>query len=237
MAKLIVIDGLDGSGKATQTELLKQYLEKEKQYKVYKISFPDYESDSSAPVKMYLNGELGSDPETLNPYMCSTFYAVDRAIQYIKNIKAMMSEGDNVIVLADRYLSANIIHQGAKLKDEFKRHSFYEWDYEFETKLVGIPQEDATIILSVPVEVSQKLMSHRYNNDESKKDIHESNIKYLEDCYFAATDACEYLRSKGYRWEMIKCETCNEQGDPVGIKSIDEIHKEIIQKLKEMSLI
>lgn len=62
MAKLIVIDGLDGSGKATQTELLKQYLEKEKQYKVYKISFPDYESDSSAPVKMYLNGELGSDP-------------------------------------------------------------------------------------------------------------------------------------------------------------------------------
>ena len=117
MAKLIVIDGLDGSGKATQTELLKQYLEKEKQYKVYKISFPDYESDSSAPVKMYLSGELGSDPETLNPYMCSAFYAVDRAIQYVKNIKAMMSEGDNVIVLADRYLSANIIHQGAKLKD------------------------------------------------------------------------------------------------------------------------
>ena len=122
MAKLIVIDGLDGSGKATQTELLKQYLENEKQYKVYKISFPDYASDSSAPVKMYLSGELGNDPEALNPYMCSAFYAVDRAIQYVKSIKAMMSEGDNVIVLADRYLSANIIHQGAKLKEESERH-------------------------------------------------------------------------------------------------------------------
>lgn len=232
MAKLIVIDGLDGSGKATQVGLLKQYLEKISKYKIYSLSFPDYDSESSAAVKMYLSGKLGNDPEALNPYMCSSFYAIDRAIQYVTKFKQYM-EDDNAILISDRYLSANIIHQGAKIKDPEKRHKFYEWVYDYETKLIGIPKEDITIILSVPVDISQKLMTSRYNGDNSKKDIHEANVKYLKDCYFAAHDAYKYLKSKGYAWDMIHCETVN--GD--NIKSIEAIHVEIIQKLKELSVI
>lgn len=232
MAKLIVIDGLDGSGKATQVGLLKQYLEKISKYKIYSLSFPDYDSESSAAVKMYLSGKLGNDPEALNPYMCSSFYAIDRAIQYVTKFKQYM-EDDNAILISDRYLSANIIHQGAKIKDSEERHKFYEWVYDYETKLIGIPKEDITIILSVPVDISQKLMTSRYNGDNSKKDIHEANVKYLKDCYFAAHDAYNYLKSKGYAWDMIHCETV--LGD--NIKSIEAIHVEIIQKLKELSII
>ena len=125
MAKLIVIDGLDGSGKATQVGLLKQYLEKISKYKIYSLSFPDYDSESSAAIKMYLSGKLGNDPEALNPYMCSSFYAIDRAIQYVTKFKQYM-EDDNAILISDRYLSANIIHQGAKIKDSEERHKFYE---------------------------------------------------------------------------------------------------------------
>jgi len=232
MAKLIVIDGLDGSGKATQVGLLKQYLEKISKYKIYSLSFPDYDSESSAAIKMYLSGKLGNDPEALNPYMCSSFYAIDRAIQYVTKFKQYM-EDDNAILISDRYLSANIIHQGAKIKDSEERHKFYEWVYDYETKLIGIPKEDITIILSVPVDISQKLMTSRYNGDNSKKDIHEANVKYLKDCYFAAHDAYNYLKSKGYAWDMIHCETV--LGD--NIKSIEAIHVEIIQKLKELSII
>lgn len=232
MVKLIVIDGLDGSGKATQVGLLKQYLEKISKYKIYSLSFPDYDSESSAAIKMYLSGKLGNDPEALNPYMCSSFYAIDRAIQYVTKFKQYM-EDDNAILISDRYLSANIIHQGAKIKDSEERHKFYEWVYDYETKLIGIPKEDITIILSVPVDISQKLMTSRYNGDNSKKDIHEANVKYLKDCYFAAHDAYNYLKSKGYAWDMIHCETV--LGD--NIKSIEAIHVEIIQKLKELSII
>ena len=98
---------------------------------------------------------------------------------------------------------------------------------------IGIPKEDITIILSVPVDISQKLMTSRYNGDNSKKDIHEADVKYLKDCYFAAHDAYKYLKSKGYAWDMIHCETV--LGD--NIKSIEAIHVEIIQKLKELSII
>ena len=180
---------------------------------------------------MYLNGELGSDADKLNPYMCSTFYAVDRAIQYVKDFSRLEDE-ENAILICDRYLSANIIHQGAKIKDSWERHKFYEWCYAFETKLMGIPKEYVTIILSVPVEVSQKLLNDRYHGDNYKKDIHESNIKYLEDCYFAANDAYEYLSSYGFNWKLVHCET----QDMNGIRSIEDIHSEIVKILKGMGI-
>lgn len=232
MLKIIVIDGLDGCGKATQAKILKSYLEQIGKYKVYDISFPDYNSNSSVAVKMYLNGELGTDPEKLNPYMCSTFYAVDRAIQYVKSI-SKLENGENAVLICDRYLSANIIHQGAKIKNSDERHKFYEWCYHFETELIGIPKEAVTIILSLPVEISQRLMYGRYNGDETKKDIHESNVKYLKDCYFAANDAYQYLSESGYNWRLIRCET----PDMKDIKQVDDIHNEIVKTLKEMRII
>ena len=182
MAKLIVIDGLDGCGKATQTALLAEYLEKQGK-KVVKIDFPKYDSDSSAPVRMYLGGELGKDANLLNPYMCGSFYAVDRFIQYVTDWKKYFDEDDNTIILADRYLSANIIHQGGKLESRKERYKYAEWCYEYECGLCGLPKEDLTIILTIKPEISQKLMTNRYNGDETKKDIHEANLDYLKACY------------------------------------------------------
>lgn len=141
MAKFIVIDGLDGCGKATQTELLREALEKMGK-KVVKIDFPKYDSDSSAAVRMYLNGELGDDPTALNPYMCGTFYAVDRFIQYVTDWKKYFDEDDNTVVIADRYLSANIIHQGSKLNSKVDRTEYTKWCYDLECNKAGLPRED-----------------------------------------------------------------------------------------------
>jgi len=225
MAKFIVIDGLDGCGKATQTELLREELEKMGK-KVVKIDFPKYESDSSAAVRMYLNGELGNDPTALNPYMCGTFYAVDRFIQYVTDWKKYFDEDDNTVIIADRYLSANIIHQGGKIESRGERQRYARWCYDLECGLAGLPKEDATIVLTIPPEISQKLMTERYKGDESKKDIHEANLEYLQDCYDRLIETCRDIRSLGVgaNWIHICCE------DALGenVETREYIHEKIM---------
>ena len=232
MARFIVIDGLDGCGKATQTELLKQALEKMGK-KVVKISFPGYDSDSSAPVKMYLSGKLGDDPELLNPYMCGSFYAVDRFIQYVTDWKKYFDEDDNTIIIADRYLSANIIHQGGKIEDKAEREKYIKWCYEYESNLCGLPKEDVTILLTVLPKVSQKLMTDRYNGDEQKKDIHESNLSYLNDCYDRLKYTCEYIKENNIaNWVSIDCTEYSSDNNNLTIKDIDTIHAEVMKCIK-----
>ena len=182
MAKFIVIDGLDGCGKATQVAELKKKLE-ERGYSVYTLDFPNYNSESSAAVKMYLNGEIGDNPSKLNPYMCASFYAVDRFINFEQKYKKIFEDNDNTIILSDRYLSANIIYQGEKIDSDDERYDFIRWCYEYECGLCGLPIEDATIVLTLPPEVSQKLLEKRYAGDTSKKDIHEKDVNYLNECY------------------------------------------------------
>jgi len=224
MGKLIVIDGLDGSGKATQVGRLYSYLQSLGK-NVYKASFPEYKSDSSKAVRMYLNGELGRDPYELNPYMCSAFYAVDRAIQFTQSLLDLYSKDDSII-LCDRYISANIIYQASKLDTEEERKKLFDWLYDTEVNKFGIPHEDITIVLSVPVDVSQKLMSKRYKDDESKKDIHESNIKFLIDCYNNMRLALNYLPTQGHNWVEIDCS--NNSG---GIRDIEDIEQDILKTI------
>lgn len=227
MAKFIVIDGLDGCGKATQAELLRAELEKRGK-KVVKISFPKYESDSSAPVRMYLGGKLGDDPELLNPYMCGSFYAVDRFIQYVTDWKKYFDEDDDTIIIADRYLSANIIHQGSKIKDRTDRYKYIKWCYDYECSLCGLPKEDLTIILTVEPEISQKLMTKRYNGNEEKKDIHEADIKYLNNCYNTLNETVDIIKHNNIAdWVHIDC---TEYGpdDSMNIQSVDYIHEKIM---------
>lgn len=229
MAKFIVIDGLDGCGKATQTKLLKESLEKEGK-KVVTIDFPKYDSDSSAAVRMYLNGELGKDPNLLNPYMCGTFYAVDRFIQYVTDWKKYFEEDDNTIIIADRYLSANIIHQGGKIEDRDMRLRYAYWCYGLECERCGLPKEDITILLTVKPEISQKLMTNRYKGDESKKDIHESSIDYLNTCYDRIKwTAYDIKMNKLANWEHIDCG--NSEG--TGIQSIEDIQTTIRNIIKD----
>lgn len=136
MGKLIVIEGLDGSGKATQSKLLYDHLIRRGK-KVIHVSFPDYESDSSALVKMYLNGEFGQDPNSVNAYAASSFYAVDRYASYKRRWSREYKDGS--IVIADRFTTSNMIHQCSKLpKGQWDMYKKWLLDYEY--KLLGIPE-------------------------------------------------------------------------------------------------
>lgn len=225
MGKLIVIDGLDGCGKQTQVEIVTTKLT-EMGFKVKKIDFPKYESLSSGPVRMYLNGAIGKNPSELNPYMCSLFYAVDRAIQYHADFKQYFDD-PNCIILADRYLSANIIYQTSKLGTTDEKLEFFKWLYDIETSKIGIPVEDITIALTLPIEVSQKLMTQRYKGDEASKDIHEANLEFLKGCSETLNLACDYLPKIGYNWIKVDCST--EDG---WIKSREQITDIIMDLIK-----
>lgn len=214
--KLIVIEGLDGSGKATQAQKLFEKL-KEQEKQVIKVSFPDYNSNSSALVKMYLNGEFGSDPNQVNPYAASSFYAIDRFASYTKNWKKFYLNGGTVI--ADRYTTSNAIHQCAKLPEEHW-NDFINWLFHYEYELLGIPEPYRTLYLRVDPEISQKLITKRYQGDENKKDIHESDPVYLRRSRKAA-DYC----AKKLGWTLIECV---KNGS---IRSIDDIAADIFNAI------
>lgn len=211
--KLIVIEGLDGSGKATQAELLTSALA-EKGENVKAITFPDYENDSSALVRMYLKGEFGSKPDDVNAYAASAFYAVDRYASYKKNWGELYEQGG--IIVADRYATSNGIHQCSKL-DESLWDEYLQWLDDFEYKKLGIPAPDTVIYLKADTAVSQKLMTGRYNGDESKKDIHEGDIEYLKRSQKAAVYCADKLG-----WKTVECVKDGK------MRSIDDIHAEIM---------
>ena len=162
--KLIAIEGLDGSGKATQAKLLAGYLAAQGLV-VREVSFPDYGSDSSALVKMYLAGQFGPHPDDVNAYAASSFYAVDRYASYKKDWGSFYENGG--IVIADRYTTSNAVHQCSKLPPE-QWESFLGWLFDFEFHLLGLPTPDEVIYLQVDPAVSQKLMTQRYHGDESR---------------------------------------------------------------------
>lgn len=212
--KLIVIEGLDGSGKATQAELLYKRL-CDGGCSVKKVSFPNYESASSSLVKMYLNGEFGSHPDDVNAYAASSFYAVDRYASYKKEWKVFLDSGGTVI--ADRYTTSNAIHQCSKLPRE-QWDGYLNWLFDYEYKLLRIPEPTLTFYLHVDPEVSQQLMSKRYDGDEQKKDIHEKDLDYLK----RSQDAASYCVDK-LGWVLIEC--CR---DGV-LRSVEEIHSDIMK--------
>lgn len=211
-AKFIVIEGLDGSGKATQAKILFDKISATDKT-VKKLEFPDYANESSALVKMYLGGEFGSNPNDVNAYAASAFYAVDRVASFLKFWKKDY-ESDSVI-LSDRYATSNIIYQMSKL-DKTDWDSFIEWQEDFEYNKLAVPKPDKIIYLDVEPEVSQKLINKRYEGDESKKDLHEKNFAFLLECRKSALYA-----AKKCGWIVINC--C-ENGE---IKPIEVIAAEI----------
>ncbi|MGN1298659.1 MAG: dTMP kinase [Candidatus Scatovivens sp.] len=221
MGKLFVIDGTDGSGKQTQFEQLKKKFDEEKiEYKT--VSFPNYESDSSALVKMYLSGEFGDNPKSVNAYIASTFYAVDRYATFKKGYEQYYNNGG--IILADRYTTANMVHQAGKINDKNEREKFLNWLCDLEFNLYGLPVPTKVFFLNMPVEKSIELMKNRENkfSHDSKKDIHEKNKNHLIDSYNAACDV-----AKKYNWHEIKCVKNNE------IRTIEDIHNEIYDEVKK----
>lgn len=212
--KLIIIEGVDGSGKATQSELLFKRLVADGN-RVRKIEFPNYSSQSSALVKMYLNGEFGSDPDSISPYVASTFYAVDRFASFKKEWETFYNDGG--VIIADRYTTSNMVHQAAKINEEVNRNKFLDWLYDYEFNIFGIPVPDSVIFLDMPPEFSLSLLSNRADKSgDVKQDIHEANQEYLAKAYYNA-----HAIAEKYQWHKVKC---TENGC---LKTIKEINDEV----------
>lgn len=219
MGKMIVIDGLDGSGKATQADLLKDYL-RDMGYDTYTLDLPFYSDASSTLVKMYLGGELGDKPEDVGAYAASSFYAVDRYASFKKHWeKEYLSDK---IIVANRYTTSNACHQMTKLPEK-QWDEYLHWLFEFEYNKLGIPEPDCVIFLDMPVDISQKLLLKRYEGDENKKDVHERDISYLSACHKAAVYASEKLG-----WERI---ICGEKGEPHSIEKISQMVRATAERM------
>lgn len=218
MSKLIIMEGLDGSGKSTQTELLENYL-KNKSIAYKKIKLPDYDSPSSTLVNMYLGGEFGKSADDVNAYAASAFYAVDRFASY--KLKWKQDYENGTLILADRYATSNSIYQMEKI-DESEWDRYLDWSEDFEYNKIGIPKPDLVIFLDMPVEISQKLMTGRYNGDEGKKDVHEANVAFLNACRKSALYAAE---KQG--WRVV---SCSDGDNPL---PIEEIHNRIVEIVNE----
>lgn len=221
MGKLIVIEGGDGSGKATQTKLLFDRLTNEG-YKVKTVTFPNYDSPSSATIKMYLKGDFGSSPNDVNPYVSSTFYAVDRFASYRMEWQEFLH--NDGIIIADRYTTSNMIHQGVKINDAADRIKFFHWLEDLEFNKFELPRPDAVFLLNLNLGITLDLMQQRKNKTGGETgDIHEKNIGYLKKCH----DIYDEL-IRIFAWKNIACDNGNK------LREIGDIHDEIYQKVKEV---
>ncbi len=223
MAKLIAIDGVDASGKQTHTELLEKYfLSKGK--KVRRLSFPMYDKESSTLVKLYLGGKMGENATDVDAYAASTFFAADRYATYKMDWHKDFEDADTIII-ADRYVSSNMIHQASKISDIEEKNKFLDWLFDFEFNLYKIPQPDMTIFLDMPPKYGKILMQGRDNKISGEKalDIHERDYSYLEKSY----ENAKYVSEK-FAWKHILC----VENDT--IRTIDDIQKEIIKLIENI---
>lgn len=218
MGYIIVIEGTDGSGKQTQSVKLYERLKAEG-YNVMRQSLPNYDSPSSAPVKMYLGGELCEKATDMNAYQSSVIFTIDRLCTYQKDLKSHYESGG--IIIFDRYTQSNMLHHACKIKDLSERDKYLEWLDNFEFNELKLPRADKVIFLDVPPEISIKLARERGElKAGTKQDIHEKDSNHLIDAY----NSGKYVANK-YGWTVINC---MQDGD---LKSIEQIHEEIYSNI------
>ena len=192
--KLIVLEGIDGSGKSAQYRRLCARMEKDG-IEYNHIVFPRYDKESSALIRMYLGGQFGSRPSDVNAYAASTFYAVDRYAAYRTDWGKIYEQGG--LILSDRYTTSNAVHQGSKLPDE-ELPAFFAWLSDLEYEKMGLPKPDLVLYLDVDVETSLARMRRRQEKTHTSADIHEKDLAYLERCLHTADKAADF-----YGWTRI----------------------------------
>lgn len=217
MPKLIAIEGLDGSGKGTQSLILEKAL-RDMGFRVGLMSFPDYESEGSAPVRLYLSGALGSRPDDVNAYAASALFLADRLVSWKSRFEREFADCD--FIIANRYTTANAYHQLSKLPPS-EWDGFLDWLYELEFDRVGLPRPDAVICLLNPPEKAIEMIEHRCAETGVKKDIHEADEGYLRRCYEAASYAGEHLG-----WTLISC--VDERDELI---SREKMHEKIMDSI------
>lgn len=219
MGKLIVFEGTDGSGKATQTALLCEALERRGiPYK--KLTFPRYSEESSALIRMYLAGEFGQKPEDVNAYAATTFYAVDRYASYKQDWGKFYESGG--LLIADRYTTSNAVHQTSKLP-ESERQAFLDWLFDFEYRMLGLPEPTRVLYLDLPTELSEQMMRHREKETQTSADIHEKDEEYLRHCRESAAFVVDYCG-----WTKIDCAKDGK------VRSVEDIHAEVMEKVADL---
>ena len=167
---------------------------------------------------MYLGGAFGDDPEAVNAYAASTFYAVDRYASYQCVWKDYYQGGG--FVVSDRYTTSNAVHQGSKVP-EGERAEFFRWLYDLEYDRMGLPRPDLVVLLDMPVELSEQLMRKREQSTGTHADIHERDEDYLKKCRDVALHAAKY-----YGWRTV---TCAKDG---AIRGVEDIHEEVYAIVK-----
>ena len=217
--KLIVFEGTDGSGKATQTALLCQELEK-RGVPFRKLEFPRYQEESSALIRLYLGGAFGTDPSDVNAYAASVFYSVDRYASYKQDWGGFYESGG--LLIADRYTTSNAVHQTAKLPPE-QRDAFLDWLFDFEYRLLGLPAPTRVLYLDMPTEVTERMMRRRESDTHTTADIHERDADYLRHCRENAAHVVERCG-----WTRIDC-ACG--GAP---RTIEDIHREVMDRVADL---
>ena len=216
--RLIVFEGTDGSGKSTQFRRLCQRLDgMGRDYQ--KLVFPQYSEPSSALIRMYLGGEFGTDPNAVNPYAASAFYAVDRYASLKKVWEEYYRQGG--LILTDRYTTSNAVHQAVKCAPE-EREAFLRWLDDFEHEKMGLPRPDGVIYLDMPTEKAVELLRARETATHTQADIHELDTGYLAACRESALQAAKLLG-----WKVLPC--VDEGG---ALRSIEALHEEIMGLLE-----
>ena len=210
--KLVVFEGTDGAGKATQARLLARRLEEEG-IPFREIDFSRYGNPFAEPARLYLQGQLGGRPEDVNAFASSVFFAVDRYASYQEDWGAAYRSGE--LILANRYTTSNAVHQASKLPDR-EREAFLDWLFDLEYRRLGLPEPDLVVYLDLPTEISGQMLRLREAATHTAADIHERDDAYLRRCRESAS---EIVRSLG--WRRIDC----SRGG--AIRTPEDIHREV----------
>ena len=210
--KIIVLEGIDGSGKSAQYRKLCARLQSEG-VNFRSVEYPRYSEETSSLIRMYLAGQFGENPNDVNPYASSIFYAVDRYASFMTDWKDYYRGGG--LMLLDRYTTSNAVHQGAKLP-EGEQPAFFDWLYDLEYVKLGLPRPDLVIYLDVDLETSLARVRHRQEKTGKDGDIHEKDAAYLAKCIATGSRAADH-----YGWKRVDFKKNGQ------IRELDEKHEEI----------
>ena len=217
--KLIVFEGTDGSGKATQAGLLCHHLEREG-IPFREINFPRYGKPSAAMVQEYLDGNLGKRPGDVSAYAASMFFSMDRYASYKQDWGGFYESGG--LVVANRYTTSNAVHQASKLP-ESERKAYLDWLFDLEYNKLGLPKPDLVIYLDMPTEITERMMRQREQATGTHADIHEQDETYLKNC---RANAKEIVKDCG--WTVINCAKDGET------RTVEDIHQQVYRTVKKL---